>query len=1241
MKLYAPKNVKIIANEDNLVQNKTSLTFDWKASTGARYYEIQLNDGETTKKLKVKGNTTYTTKKASYDLNKKYTATVTAFFEDDDTAPETEEDKITGQRGLSDTSSAATVQPNSHEELIGLEDYFTYDESEFGNASSSVNVTTGNMALQFKEESLNTRSDLGYDFIRTYNSRSTKSSALGKGWTFVGNETLKETSNGDVLYEDEDGTVHTFKKEGDTFTSPKGLYEQLKKENDVYTMTDKNGFVQTFKVSPTAGTYVIASYADSYKNQIDFKRNDKGQVTEVAETKGTSNQENILISYSNYKISKVQYGDHWTTYEYTDDQLTKTTIGSEKSDRTITETFAYDTNGQLIQYTDGKENETTFKYNENELIVFDKQAADEELSVTNTYKFNQKENEYIVTDSSDNETVYKRDEKNNTFAVVHEDAPGEDEQNTKTLYTYDEQYNVTEIINADGTRKTNTYDKKGNPLTSTTKDGTTANTYNDQNQLVKSVATNGEETVNTYDGPSLISSTVKDEETKYAYDSYGHVTKMLYANNTFEKIDYDDEAGQVTSTDKKGNTTSITYSIYGQKVKEVDADGHKKSYTYDPMYPETLTSITDGNGHKTEYQYDKNNNLTTLKDALDRKKTYTYNDNDQVTTVTMPNMKFQYQYDQNGELSQSKLPSGITTNYTYNSDGQVSQVENGNETVAYQYDENGNTTSISRNGTALKTFEYTKETNLLANYTMGLFSQKYSYDDQERLAKRTTVYDQGLSISQNTSYKENSDDIDHIQYGVGEEVLHDYQSNVNVTDNQSTLILNDGLLKQVAQMNDANLLSSLTYTSKGQQPFNITYEYTRNGNISKETANGQVSSFEYDANDQLTKETLPDGTVNSYAYDAVGNRTKSNVNGQEETFTYNDDDANQIEKKNDTAYKYDADGNLLQDENYQYTYNEQQRLTNVQTVDGKAISSYTYDENGLRLTKTVGDTMHEYFYNNKVLDMEVVKVNNEIIEYRSYEWRGYTPLGMIVKAKNDAGNFEKNTYQFITNQRGDVLSIRNSEDKEVGSYQYDAYGNILAVEGTVAKENPIRYAGYYYDTETKNYYLQARYYNPDNGAFLALDSHPGDSDEPLSQNGYTYGSNNPMKYVDPFGKFSMRTEAIKRIIDGAMSLIPAGRAVQLLLRSRNHSQITRRMGTASIRVVTDTTDTALYRMGVNKKARRAIIASMTNTFAVAIDFTVGGMVVRIMKRYFKTYDKKAKAYGWWGPKVSYEYMKLW
>ncbi|RIJ62890.1 RHS repeat domain-containing protein [Rummeliibacillus sp. POC4] len=261
------------------------------------------------------------------------------------------------------------------------------------------------------------------------------------------------------------------------------------------------------------------------------------------------------------------------------------------------------------------------------------------------------------------------------------------------------------------------------------------------------------------------------------------------------------------------------------------------------------------------------------------------------------------------------------------------------------------------------------------------------------------------------------------------------------------------------------------------------------------------------------------------------------MNGEKATFTYND--ANQIATKNETAYTYDADGNLLQDENYKYTYNQQQRLTKVTTLDDLTIALYTYDENGLRLTKTVGDKTHEYFYNDEVLEMEVVKVKDVITEYRSYEWSGYTPLGMIIKKQNESGTFEtvrkasqyttsccrlaqlaSSKQQFITNYRGDVLSIRDKDDQEVGAYTYDAYGNVLTVEGDLAKANPIRYAGYYYDDETKNYYLQARYYNPANGAFLALDPHPGDDDEPLSQNGYSYANGNPVMNVDPNGEFA-------------------------------------------------------------------------------------------------------------------------
>ena len=420
-------------------------------------------------------------------------------------------------------------------------------------------------------------------------------------------------------------------------------------------------------------------------------------------------------------------------------------------------------------------------------------------------------------------------------------------------------------------------------------------------------------------------------------------------------------------------------------------------------------------------------------------------------------MEFKYAYDLDGDLSAATLPSGIETNYTYNSDGQVSQIDNGNDIVTYEYDENGNTSAISRNNKDLKIFTYEAETNALATYTLGLFSQKYEYDETERLIKSQTVYNDETAFNQEITYKEDSDDVDQLKYGLDSTNAHTYTVDTDVANSQKTLTLNADLLVQVAQTNDSNLLNSLVYTTKQQTPFEITYEYTKNGNISKETVNDTSSSFEYDKNDQLIRETLSNGTINSYEYDAVGNRTQSDVNGIVSTFTYND--ANQIKTKNDTAFEYDKDGNLLQDENYKYTYNQQQRLTQVETLEGKLIASYTYDENGLRLTKTVGDTTHEYFYNDEVLDMEVVKVNDAVTEYRSYEWNGYTPLGMIVKAKNNVDTFETKAYQFITNHRGDVLSIRDSEDNEVGSYTYDAYGNIFATEGALAKANPIRYAG--------------------------------------------------------------------------------------------------------------------------------------------------------------------------------------
>lgn len=128
-------------------------------------------------------------------------------------------------------------------------------------------------------------------------------------------------------------------------------------------------------------------------------------------------------------------------------------------------------------------------------------------------------------------------------------------------------------------------------------------------------------------------------------------------------------------------------------------------------------------------------------------------------------------------------------------------------------------------------------------------------------------------------------------------------------------------------------------------------------------------------------------------------------------------------------------------------------------------------------------------------------------------------LGMILKDKNSTGTWQSKSYFFWTNQRGDVVSIVDKSGNSVGSYSYDAYGNVLSESGTIAKENLIRYAGYYYDSETKHYYLQARYYDPQNGNFLAMDPQPGNDSNPITQNGYTYAGNNPVMNADPTGLY--------------------------------------------------------------------------------------------------------------------------
>ena len=214
--------------------------------------------------------------------------------------------------------------------------------------------------------------------------------------------------------------------------------------------------------------------------------------------------------------------------------------------------------------------------------------------------------------------------------------------------------------------------------------------------------------------------------------------------------------------------------------------------------------------------------------------------------------------------------------------------------------------------------------------------------------------------------------------------------------------------------------------------------------------------------------------------------------------------------------------------------------------------TYTYNGDGLRTSKTVAklgtfiingiETPYiietaktEYFYVNGQLhyqktitsDTNGNKLSGKSV-YFYYDSNGYL-TGI---------EYNGNNFYTATNLRGDVVAIYLSTGECFAKYEYDAWGNVIAVtdangnpitdENHIANVNPIRYRGYYYDTETNFYYLQSRYYNPEIGRFLNADTEiSGVGGDVLGYNMFSYCMNNPVNMSDPTGNWPSWSNLLK------------------------------------------------------------------------------------------------------------------
>ena len=319
-------------------------------------------------------------------------------------------------------------------------------------------------------------------------------------------------------------------------------------------------------------------------------------------------------------------------------------------------------------------------------------------------------------------------------------------------------------------------------------------------------------------------------------------------------------------------------------------------------------------------------------------------------------------------------------------------------------------------------------------------------------------------------------------------------------------------------------MSSLTNTFGGNT-VSHSYTYDANGNILSDGS----TTYSYDSLNQLVWEyNTAAGKAWNYAYDLGGNilsKTEYDyADGQTSnpvTVSYTYGDAawrDLLTAYNGETITYDGIGNPTSYRGWGMTWQGGRQLSSMQK-DGTTLS-FSYNDAGLRTEKTVNGVTRRYIWNSSRLMADVGASDAFYFHYSSG--------GELIVYTYKTADTETECI-LVKNQQGDIERVISADGTILASYTYDAWGNVLTSEGTLAASNPIRYRGYSYDAETGLYYLQSRYYDPAVGRFINADDYVSTGHGICGCNMFAYCLNNPVNYIDKNG---INAEALQWWIAG-------------------------------------------------------------------------------------------------------------
>ena len=542
----------------------------------------------------------------------------------------------------------------------------------------------------------------------------------------------------------------------------------------------------------------------------------------------------------------------------------------------------------------------------------------------------------------------------------------------------------------------------------------------------------------------------------------------------------------LTHTNTSGKTTTYSF-IYGAADLQTAVNIGSRNLVSNAYNSGTwtLSSQTYGNGDYWKYFYDNMDTLTSrftnCSDTEGIGFYYTYNGKGKLVRIEMKSVTIA-----DGAVTGGTLLS--SENYLYDgSDRLIRVVEtDGNNVVkhdfSWTYDAKDNVTALTES-IGGKSFSYT-----------------YAYDDDSR----PTAFGYG-DVTKQITYDG-----------------HGRSSGTTVKNGSRTVLGTGYAYRDVDSTYTTTQVKSVT-NSYGGKTANFNYTYDANGNILS-VSGAQTVTYEYDNLGQLITETIGPGddqVIIRYTYDNGGNilsRTEyacsgnGTVSGSGTTTSYTYGDAewgDLLTAYNGEAISYDGIGNPLSYRGWTMNWQGGRQLASM--TKGSDTLSFAYNESGLRTSKTVNGVAHSYVWQGSKLAADITDAYALYFHYDS--------TGDVIGFTRTA-NGADTEYFYVKNLQGDILKVITATGTEAATYTYDAWGRVLASTGDLADVNPIRYRGYYYDTETGLYYLKSRYYDPEVDRFISPDVFASTGQGIFGTNMFTYCKNNSIVLSDRSGTLS-------------------------------------------------------------------------------------------------------------------------